>query len=111
GRPAEDDDRARPARDDDVGGAEARMMSLVVALVLGAFMIAAVVRYVQHRRAIARLRAAALDDDEIREIERTGRLAARDPEDDAPRDLEEIAAVEEEFWAEEGWDEPEEYGR
>ena len=87
------------------------MMSLLVALVLGAFLIAAVVRYVRHRRAIRRLRTAALDDDAMREIERTGRLSGRDPEDDAPLDLEEIAAAEEEFWAEEGWDEPEEYGK
>ena len=79
-------------------------------LLLGALAIAAAVRYVLYRRAARRRRTAALDAAAIREIERTGRLAGRDPDGDAPLDLGKIAAAEAEFWAEE-WDEPEEYER
>ena len=78
--------------------------------VLGALVLAAGVRHLLRLRAARRTGAAPLGDDEIRAIERTGRLEDRDPADDAPLDFEEIAAAEEEFWAEE-WDEPEEYER
>ena len=79
-------------------------------LLLGALAIAAGVRYVIYRRAARRRHTAVLDDAAIREIERTGRLERRNPADDEPLDLDEIAAAEAEFWAEE-WDEPEEYER
>jgi hypothetical protein len=88
-----------------VGGAEAR----VIAFVIGVLAIAAGVVFVV-RRLAARRRRAALDDEAIREIERTGTFEGRDPADDEPLDLDEIAAAEEEFWKE-GWDEPEEYER
>lgn len=88
-----------------------RVETRMISLLLGALVLAAGVRYVVHLRAERRRRAAApLDDAAIREIERTGRLEGRDTADDAPLDLDEIAAAEEEFWAE-GWDEPEEYER
>lgn len=49
---------------------------------------------------------AAVDDDAIRAIERTGRLHA--PEDE-PLDLDEIAREERRFWDSEGWDSAERY--
>lgn len=83
----------------------------MISLLLSALLLAAGVLYVVRRRAARRRSAAApLSDAAIREIERTGRLEGRDPDDDAPLDLDEIAAAEERFWAEE-WDEPEEYER
>ena len=77
---------------------------------LGALVLAAGVRHVLRLRAARQAEARALSDAEMLEIERTGRLAERDPADDAPLDLDEIAAAEEAFWDEE-WDEPEEYER
>ena len=83
----------------------------IVWSVLGALVLAAGVRHLLRLRAARRGGAAApLGDDDVRAIERTGRLEGRDPADDAPLDLDAIAAAEEEFWAEE-WDEPDEYER
>ena len=83
----------------------------IVWSVLGALVLAAGVRHVVRLRAARRIGAAApLSDADVREIERTGGLEGRDPADDAPLDLDAIAAAEEEFWAEE-WDEPDEYER
>ena len=82
----------------------------MTSLVIGLLAIAAGVGWLVRRAVPRRGGAAAIDDDAIREIERTGRLAGRDPEDDAPLDLDAIDAAEREFWAE-AWDEPEEYGR
>lgn len=78
---------------------------------LGVLALAAGVRHVFRLRAARRAGGAApLSDAAIQEIERTGRLEGRDPADDAPLDLDAIAAAEEAFWADE-WDEPEEYER
>ena len=79
--------------------------------VLGVLVLAAGARYLLRLRALRRgATPAPLSDADLQEIERTGRLESRDPADDAPLDLDEIAAAEEAFWDEE-WDEPEEYER
>lgn len=54
-----------------------------------------------YRRRLARLRGHGLTEEDIRAIERVGRVHA-----DEPLDLEEAAQEEERFW-DETWDEPE----
>jgi hypothetical protein len=54
-----------------------------------------------YRRRMDQLRGTRLSDDDIRMIERGGRVTA-----DEPLDLEEAAEEEERFW-DETWDEPE----
>lgn len=66
-------------------------------------------------RYLARLRSSrsgstgpSVDDEVLRQILQTGRLATDD--EDEPLDMAAAAEAEEEFWSE-GWDEPEEYSR
>ncbi len=82
-------------------------MSILIGVLL---LVAGLVYLVRRLGARGQMTAAPLSDSAIREIERTGRLEGRDADGDAPLDDDEIAAAEEEFWAEE-WDEPEEYER
>lgn len=53
-----------------------------------------------------RLHREGLDEDDIRAIEKTGRLRTDEPE---PLDLDEIEEEERRFWESEGWDEAEEW--
>lgn len=67
----------------------------------------------RYRQRLLRTRAARgtprVDDDAVRQILTRGHLAAVD--EDPPLDEEAARRAEDEFWAGEAWDEPEEYGR
>ena len=75
--------------------------------------LAAVAGVLRRRRVRRAARAAAaagvprVTDELVRRIEREGRVAVPDGDDDERLDLEEIRREEERFWAER-WDEPEE---
>jgi type II secretory pathway pseudopilin PulG len=70
----------------------------------GLFAVAAVLvaaGWVGYRRRLARARAEGLDESQIRQIERSGRVEVEEP-----LDLREAAEEEDQFWSE-TWDEPE----